>query len=218
MPPGTKARILDRLKRRDGLTTGALAAELGITEVAVRQHLDDLAADGLVERGAGTPRGPGRPAVEWSLSEAAHDRFPDRHGELTVSLIASIRAALGEGGLDRVIDARTAQQLDDYRAALPGLDAPLRDRVRALADRRTDEGYMADVVEEDGALLLVENHCPICDAASSCLGLCRAELDLFRRALGEDARAERTEHLLSGGRRCVYRISSVVEHPSSRPD
>jgi len=51
----------------------------------------------------------------------------------------------------------------------------------------------------------VENHCPICAAAATCQGFCRAERDVFSNVL--DARVERTEHILQGARRCAYVIS-----------
>ena len=88
--------------------------------------------------------------------------------------------------------------------------AALASRVRALARARDVEGYMAETeVQPDGSLLLVENHCPICAAAASCQGFCRSELQVFQRVLGEGCRVERAEHLLSGGRRCVYVIRPV---------
>jgi predicted ArsR family transcriptional regulator len=81
-------------------------------------------------------------------------------------------------------------------------------RVRALATRRTAEGYLAEVqTDDDGGVLLVEHHCPIADAARSCAGLCRTELDVFRRLLGDDVVVERTSHLLAGDQRCAYRIT-----------
>ena len=84
--------------------------------------------------------------------------------------------------------------------------ATLEKRVRALAAQRTAEGYMADVHRDGDGVVLVEHHCPICDAAKSCLGFCNAELRLFSEALGDDVTVERTEHLLAEGRRCTYRI------------
>ena len=60
--------------------------------------------------------------------------------------------------------------------------------------------------ESRGVYLLIENHCPICDAASTCQGLCAAEMSLFEQVLG-DVHIERTEHMLGDGRRCVYRVS-----------
>jgi predicted ArsR family transcriptional regulator len=62
--------------------------------------------------------------------------------------------------------------------------------------------------EKDGSYLLVENHCPICAAASACTGFCRSEKAIFEHVLGRNVRVERVEHLLAGARRCAYRISS----------
>ena len=84
----------------------------------------------------------------------------------------------------------------------------MRARVEALARARTDEGYLAEVVEDDdGHLVLVEHHCPICVAAAACQNLCRSELDVFRAALGDDVVVERTQHLLAGNRRCAYKVT-----------
>jgi predicted ArsR family transcriptional regulator len=58
----------------------------------------------------------------------------------------------------------------------------------------------------DGTFLLIEDHCPVCAAAETCQGLCRAELRIFEHLLGGFATIERGEHLLSGGRRCTYRV------------
>ena len=80
-------------------------------------------------------------------------------------------------------------------------------RVRRLAELRSAEGYLAEAVTDGQDMLLLEHHCPICDAASTCQGLCRAELDLFRETLGDDVTVERTQHVLSGDLRCAYRIS-----------
>ena len=73
---------------------------------------------------------------------------------------------------------------------------------------RTGEGYLAEVVDApDGdGLLLIEHHCPICDAAKACTNLCSAELDLFRDVLGPDVEVIRTQHLIQGDQRCAYRL------------
>ena len=206
-----KQRVLERIKRAGSTTTARLASDLGMTTVAVRQHLRSLEANGLVEQRTSPPRGRGRPAIRWSLTSLASGLFPDRHAELAVGLIRALRDAVGEEGLQRVIDTRSAEQVRAYRRCLPSPAGPLQARVQALADRRSAEGYMADVVAEGagagaGAYLLTEHHCPICDAASSCVGLCSAELDVFRRALGADVRVERVKHLLNGDACCTYRI------------
>ncbi len=203
----SKRQIVERLKRADA-TVADLARALGMTEAGVRQHLDALAEHGLVVSRTRPSEGRGRPPTVWTLTDLAQDLFPDRHDDLTVDLISAVRAALGDEGLQRVIDTRAQAQRDAYLRAMPKR-ASLRARVEALARIRTEEGYLAEVVDDSGGegVLLVEHHCPICTAASACAGLCSSELDLFRGVLGPDVRVERTQHLLAGDRRCAYRIT-----------
>jgi predicted ArsR family transcriptional regulator len=203
----TKRAIVDRLKRAGAMTVPELAEALDLTAAGVRQHVDALAEHGLVEAHAREPRGRGRPATEWRLTDLAADLFPDRHDDLTVGLLDALRASLGDDGLQRVIDARTEQMLQAYRRVLPAGGSVLK-RVNALARQRTAEGYLADVTRDDeGAVVLVEHHCPICTAAQACRGLCRSELELFQAALGDDVEVTRTQHLLSGDVRCAYRVT-----------
>ncbi len=74
---------------------------------------------------------------------------------------------------------------------------------------RTEEGYMAEVKRDQGAFLFIENHCPICAAATACQGFCSTELDLFRAVLGEGVSIERVTHIVSGDRRCAYRVTPL---------
>jgi predicted ArsR family transcriptional regulator len=66
---------------------------------------------------------------------------------------------------------------------------------------------MAESHAQGEGYVLVENHCPICVAATACQGFCQAELDTFREVLGPDASVERTEHIVEGDRRCAYWIA-----------
>jgi predicted ArsR family transcriptional regulator len=198
-------RFLILLKTRGPQTSADLGKAAGVTGEAARQQLARLAAAGLVSATA-EPRGVGRPAQVWGLTDAGHARFPDAHAELTAQLLRSIRTELGEAALDRLIDVRAAESKAAYAAALEGA-ADLGERVARLAAARTREGYMAESHAERGGYVLIENHCPICVAATACQGFCHAELDTFRAVLGPDAAVERTEHIVQGDRRCVYRIS-----------
>jgi predicted ArsR family transcriptional regulator len=212
-----KRRVLERLKRVDAATVPELAASLGLTEAAVRQHLEALERHGFVTRRGRAASTRGRPPAEWSLTPLAAELFPDRHEDLTLELVDAIREAVGEAGLDAVVAAREARQLAAYREVIPAPGAaPLRRRVAALARRRSVEGYMAEVRPDGDAVLLVEHHCPVCSAAAACTGLCRGELDLFRTVLGDDVEVERTQHLLAGDARCVYRVRDAAD-AGSRP-
>ena len=207
MPSDSSSRLLYTLKSRGPQATSALARALGITVVGIRQHLAKLHAEGLVafDDQAGEI---GRPKRFWRLTTKGHGRFPDTHGDLTVNLIGGIRSVFGEEGLDRLIAVRQKSAVEAYRRALEPCSG-LEDRIRTVVRLRTEEGYMAEFeAEPDGSFLLIENHCPICAAAKTCQGLCRSELELFRAAFGTEALVMRQEHLLSNGRRCVYRVTS----------
>jgi predicted ArsR family transcriptional regulator len=207
-------RFLILLKTRGPQTAADLGKLTGVTAEAARQQLVRLAADGLVTPTA-EPRGVGRPAQMWALTEAGNARFPDAHAELTAQLIGAIRTQLGEAVLDRLIDARAAESKAAYTAALEGA-AGLGERVSRLAEARTREGYMAESWADGDDYVLVENHCPICVAAQACQGFCRTELETFRAVLGPDATVERTEHIVQGDRRCAYRVSRKYL-PKERP-
>lgn len=204
-PRNPGERVLMALKMRSGLSAAAIGAELGITGEAARQQLLRLAEEGLVQSSS-LSTGVGRPTQIWSLTPAAQSRFPDTHAALTVQLLDLIGSTLGSGALDTVIAARETLTRQAYEEAV-GEKSGLKDRLAALVDLRSREGYMADWREEpDGSLLLIENHCPICAAATACQGFCRAELDVFRAVLGPEVSIEREEHIVGGGRRCSYRI------------
>lgn len=219
----TRQAILELLKRNGPLAAQDMAARLGLTPMAVRQHLYDLADQKLVSRvatagphagadaaanGEAAGAAVGRPVRAWELTAAAQTFFPDGHAELAVELITSIRQTFGEAGLQRFVEQRSQDQIEAYRTALSSA-AGLKEKLTALAEARTKEGYMAEVLpDEDGGYLFVENHCPICAAATACTGICSAELQVFQAALGTEVTVERREHLLTGARRCAYAVAS----------
>jgi predicted ArsR family transcriptional regulator len=197
-------RILTLLKTRGSQTAQEIGRVLGTTGEAARQQLVKLASEGLVEM-TSEARGVGRPAQFWQLTQEGNARFPDAHADLAAQLIRTIRSELGENAMDKLISVREAETRASYNQQMEGA-RDLEERVQRLAEIRTREGYMAQWQPAENGYVLVENHCPICAAATACAGFCRAELNLFQETLGPDVTIERTEHILSGARRCAYRI------------
>jgi predicted ArsR family transcriptional regulator len=200
-------RILILLKTDGPQLASTIGGTLGISSEAARQQLTKMADESLVEPVTEAASGRGRPRQLWHLTAAGNRRFPDGHADLTATLLTTMAHQLGQGAVDTVISAREAETLKRYRDEIDDT-ADLPSRVATLAAIRTREGYMADHwQEEDGSLVLVENHCPICAAATVCAGFCRSELETFRATLG--ASVEREEHILLGARRCAYRIRAA---------
>lgn len=198
-------RILFLLKTRGARSTQFFADDLQVTSMGARKQLQALEEKGLVEWDDRS-EGIGRPTRYWQLTEAGHARFPDRHSELSLQIIGQVKTLFGMDGLQKLIDGREQQARSCYRQRLdcaPDLPA----KIEALAAVRAEEGYMAEAaLQPDGSWLLLENHCPICAAARECQQFCRSELALFQEVLGPQVQVTREEHILSGARRCAYRI------------
>jgi predicted ArsR family transcriptional regulator len=203
----TRRIIINLLKQEGAMDSQALAKHLEISPMAVRQHLYGLQEEQLVTYSE-EPRPMGRPAKLWQLTGAANRFFPNGYADLTLSLINSVTEVFGEDGLERLIEVRTRQQIATYMAPI-SKNQSLGEKLETLAKLRTDEGYMALVQQQgEGKFLLIENHCPICAAATACTGICTQELEVFRSVLGENVLIERTEHIINGARRCTYNILS----------
>src|SRR5437868_4287515 len=211
----TRRAIVKLLKTDGPLGSAQLAERLGLTAMAVRLHLYALQSEGLVTA-EDRPVPVGRPAKFWRLTREADRHFPEAYAELSVALIDAMQETFGAEGLSRVLVSRCARQRSDYAKRIRASD-PLKKRLAELARVRTEEGYMAEVrAEGGGGFLLVENHCPICAAANACQGFCSTELDLFRSVLGPGVEVERVELIVSGDRRCAYRITPGVGRRRAR--
>jgi predicted ArsR family transcriptional regulator len=209
-----KDQILHLLKIRGAQTASTLAKQIDVSPMAIRQHLQSLKAEHWVtyqeER-----RPAGRPVKLWQLTEHSVNRFPDSHADLMVDVLRGVETVFGSEGLAKIIAERSRRQIHTYQTKLQALDesADWQQQVRAIAQLRSQEGYMAEVIEQaDESLLLVENHCPVCTAAQTCPNLCSAEVEVFQTVLGTAIAVERVEHILKGDRRCAYRI-----FPSPQP-
>jgi len=205
MPRSGDDRILFHLKARGPQTAFDVGSRFGMTPTGARQHLCKLESDGLVEAEFRRQRR-GRPKKYWHLTGRGHGRFPDRHADLTLELLAATKSIFGEKGLARLVRRRENDSLALYHKELSQRRS-LAGKLAALADIRSREGYMASCSKQaDGTFLLVEDHCPICAAAATCQALCRSELAIFRKVLGHGIVVERVDHVLAGARRCAYRV------------
>ena len=114
----TRRAVLELLKQEGASDSAALAARLGVSAMAVRQHLYGLRDERLVTYDE-EARPLGRPAKLWRLTPEADRLFTDGHAELTVGLLGAMRDAFGEAGLTRLLAVRTRQQVSAYQARVP---------------------------------------------------------------------------------------------------
>ncbi len=205
----TQDRILQLIKTQGEKTASELGRDLNITSMGARQHLERMESEGLLIS-KDVKQGVGRPKRFWSLSEKSLQHFPDRHDQLTLDMLISIKNVFGDQGLEQLINHRSQTTKNLYRIELDKIIS-LEDKVSTLTRIRSEEGYMAGYSSVDNDFLFYENHCPICFAASACQNFCRSELEIFQSLFEGLATITRQEHILEGSRRCSYLISPLLK-------
>ncbi len=200
-------KILYRIKREGAVTAKVLAEEFKLTTMGVRQHLQALEDEGLVDYEDIRAK-VGRPTRHWNLTGKGHRRFADRHGEFIIQMLDSVEELFGSDGLNQVVERRENQTFEQYQKALANC-ADVKEKLEKLTTMREQEGYMAELSRDGDDFILVENHCPICHAATRCPSLCNSELAVFQRLVGDRFQVVRDEHIIAGERRCAYRIHKL---------
>ena len=198
-------RILMFLKMRGEATSLLISDELGITKEGARKHLLNLATEGFIQSSQ-VSEGIGRPTTYYKLTDKGFSKFPDTHADITVQLLKSVKNLLGENALELLINDREKAVYEKYAKDVNKAKS-IEKKLQTLCDIRTNEGYMAEWKKDKNEYLLIENHCPICAAATECQGFCRSELTNFQMLIGSQYKIERINHIVSGGQRCVYRIT-----------
>jgi len=183
----TRSRVTRLLLEHGPATAAELGAELALSPAAIRRHLDAMLADRLVEtaeREVRGPRGRGRPARIFRLTEAGREAFPHTYDGIAT---AALRWIAAQGG-ERAVSAFAADQVADLeercRAAMAGAgDDPLA-RAEALAGALTTEGYAASASAIASGGQLCQHHCPVAHVAVEFPQLCEAETQVISRLVG----------------------------------
>ncbi|WP_133984629.1 helix-turn-helix transcriptional regulator [Kribbella voronezhensis] len=198
MPSGTAAvagHLRDESTRdrvaRSILTNGpssaaVLAERLKLTPAAVRRHLDHLLEEGLAEareeRVYG-PRGRGRPAKVFVLTDSGRHAFHQAYDDLAATALHFIAEAGGEAAVTEFARRRVADVETKYRQLLEA--APEEKKAEVLAQALSVDGYAASTLQAGAGEQLCQHHCPVAHVAEQFPQLCEAETEVFSRLLGK---------------------------------
>lgn len=211
-PPSTKDDILQYLLKQEEATAQALAAHLDVSAQAIRRHLKDLSAEGLIEHRV-AHEGMGRPNYLYFLSRKGRDRFPAQYDEFALSLLDTLKETVGQEQVKDILHRQWHRKAEDYRRQVG--DGPLPERVDRLVQLRRAEGYMAEWHEvepdteasESARYVITEYNCAISQIAESFPSVCGHELEMFQIAL-PDCSVERTHWLVEGEHHCGYLVKA----------
>jgi predicted ArsR family transcriptional regulator len=185
---GTRGRIARLILENGPATAAGLSARLGLTPAAVRRHLDNLTADGMIEtriaRSYGN-RGRGRPAKLFVITDAGRSVFEHAYDDLASSALRFIAETAGPEAVTQFARRQTSELEHRYRPVVEAAQAS--DRVQALAEALSADGYAASASgapAAGGGEQLCQHHCPVAHVAEQYPELCEAETEAFGRLLG----------------------------------
>ncbi|MFT4188175.1 MAG: transcriptional regulator [Aeromicrobium sp.] len=181
----TRARVAEAILRGGPSTAATLAEELDLTPAAIRRHLDHLVADGVLEpreQRVNGPRGRGRPAKVFALTDAGRHQFTHAYDALAVEALAFLRDAVG----DDAVRSFAAERLEPLRQRLAERLAGVEpaDRPAALAEALSAEGFAAGTSSTATGAQICQHHCPVAHVAEQFPHLCEAEAEMFAQVLG----------------------------------
>ncbi|TXK86103.1 metalloregulator ArsR/SmtB family transcription factor [Paenibacillus sp. N3.4] len=198
----TRKVILSMLKTQGPLSVHDISKQLGITEMAVRRHINSLEKDDLLQTKL-VRQAMGRPTNVYTLAPQADELFPKKYLQLTLDLLGELLEDEGHEKIEQLFEGRQGKLESRYQPRM--IDKNLEERVAELALIQNENGYMVDWSQlGDDEYMFSEHNCPITQVANTFQQACRCELALFQNLL--DAKVERTECLAKGASKCVYMI------------
>jgi predicted ArsR family transcriptional regulator len=205
----TKQKILTHLKKSDHLTVAELSRRMGITPMAVRQHLMTLEKKGIIQYEA-KKYGVGRPVFLYSLTERAEGIFPKAYGTFLTDMLRTLEEMDGKRKLDKLFRLRKEHLLAEKRKSLSGLGT-LPEKLSKLAEELEADGFMAELSQDKDNFILKQFNCPIKGVSSEFTQPCKYELELYRDLLGTGV--SRPECQREGDPACVYLIPKAQPLP-----
>ncbi len=228
----TRHEVARLLLEQGPMTAVVVAEQLGISPTAVRRHLDALLADGEAEtrdaprRG---PRGRGRPAKLFLLTEPGRARFGHAYDDLAVSAIRFLAEHAGEDAVRAFAERRIEKLVGPHRSAITAPGDPAT-RAEALATALTREGYAASTrqigapaasqnvtgTSQNVGAQLCQHHCPVAHVAAEFPQLCEAETEAFAKLLG--THVQRLATIARGDSACTTHVPVPAGNNPAHPE
>lgn len=195
-------QILQHLQRAGEATVKDLAALLGVSTTAVRDHLMHLQAEGLVTVRA-ERHGPGRPRLVYTLSDQARSRFPKQYDRLITGLLRELIDQEGPAKVERLLERVSRRLAEEYTDRMEGADVVERlNELRRLLEQR---GVPAEVAEDGDGIRLFA--CPFYDVVQDHPEVCSMERQMIEYVLGEKLALEST--IREGAHTCRFVLRSA---------
>jgi DeoR family suf operon transcriptional repressor len=198
---GLRGEILIQLKKSQPATARELATVFDVTANAIRRHLKELEAEGLVEYYR-EHRGSGAPTYAFRLSQDGEGLFPTRYGEVLNEVLGLVARGGGRSVVKEIFAERFREHARRIRSEMP--HATVEEKLEAVVAMLSDQGFMAAWHNNHGALTLAQHNCAIRAVAEEFPEICAAETEFLRDVLGTEV--TRNSHITEGCNACQYDI------------
>jgi len=194
----TRGQIITIL-RRSPSTVDELAAQLNLTDNAIRAHLATLERDGLV-RQSGLRRGPRKPHFTYILTPEADGLFPKAYDALLNQLIAVLKHRLSPKEIEDVLREVGRAIAADAPA---GKQDDLQSRVQVALKVLEGIGGAAEAEEQGDKIVIQASGCPLAAAVAVHPEVCQ----LAEALVAQIVKVPVHEHCDRTGRpRCRFEI------------
>ena len=206
---GTTRGRLIALIRRGVCTIEELAAELGVTDNAVRAQIVTLEDAGIVGA-AGTRRGPGagKPATLYHITPTGEAMLSSAYAPVLTALLQSLADRLAPDEFTEILRDTGSRLVPQAFIASGSVET----RVRAAAAVLVALGAEIDVERTGGGFRLRGYACPLSSAVRAEPDACRVVEQLVSTLVGLPVR----EHCdRTNGARCCFEVTSRASECSS---
>jgi predicted ArsR family transcriptional regulator len=197
----TRDSVTRSIHESGPLTAAALAGRLNLSSAAIRRHLDALVGDGVLTevepRATLRPRGRGRPARAYALTDHGRTQFAHAYDDLASTALRYLRDTGGESAVRAFADHRARTLVGRIEAKIgggheqarsgthsDGADGAMAAKVSQIAAALTDEGYAANAEPAGHGMQICQHHCPVAHVAAEFPELCEAETRALAEVLG----------------------------------
>jgi predicted ArsR family transcriptional regulator len=203
----TRQLIVELLKERGQATVEELAEAVGLTQMAVRHHLNVLQGENLVATSSvRRRRQPGRPQQLYGLTELADELFPEGYYHLAGHLLDEIKSTLGTDGLDSLMSRVADRVAAEAPPSRPGCSP--EERLNQLTQFLRDLGFTARWRREGNDYVIRLATCPYRQVAREHSQVCRLDMQIIKDMLNVDP--IQVACIASGDEHCVYHISQPI--------
>ncbi len=198
----SETRIILALKNGKPLGLGDLSEKIGISRMAVLNHLQRLEAKGIVERRT-VKESVGRPHYVFRIREESKERVADSNGWILDGLLEYLEKTGNSKLAENFLKERYDRMRDDYSERLSTVKE--EDRVNELLRIREEENYFPELKSTGkGTFELLEFNCPIYKISRKFGLACSLETRLFSSVL--DAKVSSTHRQVDGSDVCRFLI------------